>query len=190
MGELWQGIGYRPELAVLIWNYAGEVLLRLGALTTQTRRSPQIQAVQEAAKICSAKAFRFSRVCRIIKKWPRPRSSWRSVTGVSGEIDEARVILQEAVSRLGNDDYDLKARAFLRSATFEASAQRFYEALRIYSNTAPLLDNSRNLTLRGEFHHFFGTLLKKLFESEGKTDYADRGLIEFAAASFILRKQD
>jgi CheY-like chemotaxis protein len=101
-----------------------------------------------------------------------------------GTFNEARVWLQEALSRLPDSAGDLKAITLLRLATVESSAQRLSDALRINLEAAPLFDKSVNHTLKGKFHNEFGFVLRNLSAAERRSDYIDRALIEYAAASF------
>lgn len=188
MGEFWLGIGRRPELEGLNLNFRGEVLLRLGALTTQIGSSAQVQGTQEAAKDLLSESISIFESLANNARIAEAQIELAVCYWRLGEMDEARVVLQEAINGIDDNDYDLKAHALLRSATFEGSARRYYEALRIYSTTARLVDKSSNPTLRGKFHHLFGTLLKKLNDSEDRADYADRALIEFAAASIYFEE--
>lgn len=50
MGELWQGVGYRPVLDGLEQETEAEVLLRVGVLTGWIGSSRQIEGTQERAK--------------------------------------------------------------------------------------------------------------------------------------------
>jgi tetratricopeptide (TPR) repeat protein len=70
----------------------------------------------------------------------------------------------------------------------EKAAMRDREALRIYRKAAPQFDLSTNHALKGKFHNNYGILLRGLGLSEGREDYVDTALVEFAAASFHYEK--
>jgi CheY-like chemotaxis protein len=93
-------------------------------------------------------------------------------------------VFGEALSRLGDDDDDLKAVALLRSAAVEKVSNRLSDALRLLTEAAPLFEASSNHTVRGRFHNEFGTVLKNLGAVERQSDYIDRALIEYTAASY------
>ena len=50
LGELWQGLGKRPNLERLDQRTAADVLLRIGALTGYVGSTKQIEGSQELAK--------------------------------------------------------------------------------------------------------------------------------------------
>jgi two-component system chemotaxis response regulator CheY len=88
------------------------------------------------------------------------------------------------VSRqLADTDSEIRAVASIRLAIVERWAKRFTDALRIYTDTAPLFEKS-NHSLRGRFHIGFANVLLILSEVEGREDYRDRALVEYSAASF------
>jgi len=101
-----------------------------------------------------------------------------------GAFGEARVLLQEALSQFEDSYNDLKAVTLLRLATVEEVTFRLCDALRLLTEAAPLFASSSNHTIIGRFHNEFGTVLKNLGAVEERSDYIDRALIEYAAASY------
>lgn len=61
---------------------------------------------------------------------------------------------------------------------------RLSDALGLLTKAAPLFEKSNKQTLKGRFHNEFGTVLKNLGAVEFRSDYIDRALIEYAAASY------
>ncbi len=107
-----------------------------------------------------------------------------------GALDEARVMLREALASLAdiNINSHVKAVGVLRSAIVEQSAKRFYEALQILYDATALFERVNNDVLKGKFHHELGTVLKDLGAAEQREDHLDRALIEFTAASFYFEQ--
>ena len=101
-----------------------------------------------------------------------------------GGFDDARVLLNEALTQLDDSDGDLKAITLLRLATVEEVSFRSSDALRLLTEAFPLFAASKNHTIQGRFHNEFGTVLKNLGAVEQREDYIDRALIEYAAASY------
>ncbi|HKP35231.1 MAG TPA: response regulator [Pyrinomonadaceae bacterium] len=62
----------------------------------------------------------------------------------------------------------------------ETDAGHLNEALRLYDEALPILDQSDDHVLKGAFHSNFA----RLFRRFGRTEGIDRALIEYAAASF------
>lgn len=189
MGELWQGVGERPELEGLDQVVSAEVLLRAGALTADIGSCRQVEGVQETAKNLISEALLLFE--NLGKKEGVAEAQieiavcyWRE-----GAFDEARVMLQEALTKLGGDrESDLKSVAMLRSVLVETSAQRFHHALHIATEAAPLVEKSTNDVLKGKFHYGFGMLLKKLGTADSCEEYVDRAFIEYAAASYYFEQ--
>lgn len=188
MGELWQPVGEQRRLEDLNPRIRAEVLLRSGSITTNIGSSTPIPGTQEIAKNLLSESLTIFEALRDQEKMAEAQIEIAVCYWRSGAFDEARVMLQLALVRLVDGNCDLRATALLRSAIVEGSSKRFYEALRIYGDAAPLVEKSANLILRGKFHHFFGTLLRKLGEAEQRLDYIDRALIEYAAASFYFEE--
>lgn len=185
LGELWQGVGARPCVDNLGDERAvGEVLLRAGALTGWIGSSEQIQGAQEAAKdLLSESAALFERLGdgggAAEAQTELAYCYWRE-----GAFDEARVILGEVLHRLGEGDAERRAVAVLRRAIVEASAKRYNDALHILTEGAPLFETSATHALQGKFHNELANVLSYLSIAERRRDYADRALVEYAAAGF------
>ncbi|MBV9924104.1 MAG: response regulator [Acidobacteria bacterium] len=105
-----------------------------------------------------------------------------------GAFDEARVILTQALDKILGEDTDLKAIALLRLAMVEEVTFRLSDALRLLTEAAPLFEKSNKQTIKGRFHNEFGTVLKNLGAVEFRSDYIDRALIEYAAASYHFER--
>jgi len=108
---------------------------------------------------------------------------WRA-----GAYDEARVTLQKAVADFDERDVEQRAIALIWKAEVERASQRLNEALRVYSQTAPLFDEVNDHFLTAHFHHGFANVLNQLSSAEHRDDYVDQALIEYTAASFHLSK--
>jgi tetratricopeptide (TPR) repeat protein len=62
--------------------------------------------------------------------------------------------------------------------------ENFKDALRIHTAAIPLVEASGNPSLRGRFHVNFALILRNLASAEDRSEYLDRALIEYTAASF------
>lgn len=184
MGELWQGVGLRPVLEGLNQATAAEVLLRAGVLSGWLGCVKQIEGAQEDAKNLINESIRSSEELRQTEKIAEGQMELGYCYWREGAFDEARVVLNEALSQLTNKAGDLKAITLLRSAAVEKVSNRLNDALHILMEAAPLFEASSNHTLKGRFHNEYGTVLKNLGKAERRDDYIDRALIEYAAASY------
>ena len=184
MGELWSRVGERPILNDLDSATAAEVLLRVGALTGWIGSAKQVQGLQELAKnLISESITRFSEVSNV-KKIAEAQMELAPCYWREGALDEARVVLQESLGQTDEKDGDLRANILLRLATIEEVTLRLSDALHLLIEAAPLFSVSLNHNIKGRFHNEFGTVLKNLGTAEHRSDYIDRALIEYAAASY------
>ncbi|MFN2453038.1 MAG: response regulator [Pyrinomonadaceae bacterium] len=184
LGELWQVIGARPVLDNLDQATAAEVLLRAGVLTGYIGSAKQIAGTQETAKDLISESITLFEALQSAEKVAEAQTDLAYCYWREGAFDEARVLLQEALSRLTDANIEQKAVALLRSAIVERSAKRFNDALRIHIEAAQLFEKSDNHALNGKFHAGFATVLMFLGQVEYRADYIDRALIEYAAASY------
>jgi tetratricopeptide (TPR) repeat protein len=185
LGDLWQGVGVRPRLEQLGDKSAlGEVLLRVGALTGWIGSSEQIQGAQEKAKDLLSESI------GIFERLDDSAHAAEAQTELAycywreGAFDEARVILTEVLRRLSQDDLERRAVAILRLAIVESSAKRYNDALRILMEAAPVFEASVTHAIRGKFYNELANVLNYLSVAERRPDYADRALVEYAAAGF------
>ncbi len=184
MGELWPRFGERPVLDGLDKVTAAEVLLRVGVLTGWIGSVRQIEGAQEKAKNLISESISGFEPTGLTPKIAEAQMELGHCYWREGSVNEARVWLQEALSRLHDSVGDLKAITLLRLATVESSARRLSDALRINIEAAPLFEKSTNHNLQGKFHNEFGFVLRNLGAAERRDDYIDRALIEYAAASY------
>lgn len=184
LGELWQRIDERPNLEGLAEEIQAEILLRVGVLTGWVGSARQIEEAQETAKNLITESATISEQLGDTEKVDEAQTELAYCYWRQGAFDEARAILQELSERLADNKGRIKPVALLRSGIVECSAQRYHDALRIYTEIAPLFEGSDSNSLRGKFHNEFGIVLDILGTSEKRGDYIDRAFIEYTAASF------
>ncbi|HYN86048.1 MAG TPA: tetratricopeptide repeat protein [Pyrinomonadaceae bacterium] len=183
-GELWPGVNARPSVKGLGRRAAAEVLLRAGALTGWIGSVAQTAGAQEEAKNLITEGMTVFEELRDDEKVAESRVELAVCYWRTGALDEARVMLRDALDLLAGDDGDVKALALLRGAAVEKAANRLKDALRLLTEAAPLFGRSENHTLKGRFHNELAQVLHGLAVDERRGDYVDRALIEYAAASY------
>ena len=165
-----------------------ELLLRCGTLTGWLGNLKQVKGAQEAAKdLIGESLSRFEQQGRVLRA-AEARTELAYCYWREGAFDEARVLLQEVIEGLGEDGSELRLVALLRKALVESSATRFSDSLRILLDAAPLFDASNNHALKGRFHNELAYNFQSLGSSENRSDYTDRALVEFTAASFHFER--
>lgn len=182
LAEFWSGLGERPNVAGLTDRSAGEVIMRAGVLTSCLGYVRQIEGTQEAAKNLLSESQRIFEDLGDVAKVAEAVCEIGLCYWRAGENDNARVMLREAIGRVGDLDDEVKALAVLRLAVVESSASNYHSALNILTENARLFERDDNPSLRGSFHVNLASTLKNLGEIERNSEYTDRALIEYAAA--------
>jgi CheY-like chemotaxis protein len=184
LGGLWQQVGERPQLAGLDERTAGEVLLRAGVLVGWIGSTRAVAGAQERAKNLITESIEVFKSLNDQLKTAEAQTDLAYCYWREGAFDEARIVLQDALARLGDEDSYQKAVALLRSAMVERSSLRYSDALRIHERNAPIVAAVGSDALKGKFHNELAMVLEILGHAEHRADYVDRALIEYAAASF------
>lgn len=100
-----------------------------------------------------------------------------------GVFNNSHDMQGKAVMQQTDKTGDLKAVALLRSAAVERAGERLNDALRLLIEAAPLFEASDNHALKAGFYNEYAQVLAELGAAEGRRDYIDRALIEYAVAS-------
>jgi len=187
--SLWPRFGEHPILKDLEQGVAAEVLLRVGVLTGFIGSSDQIADAQEQAKNLISESLDMFGAQHYRKKIAEAQTELALCYWRTGEFTEARDLLKEALSRLTTDS-ELKAKAVLRLAIVERRIANHGRALRVLTKSARLFERVNNHTLKGCYYQTLADVLENLWELEGPTDYLDRALVEYAAASYHFEEAE
>lgn len=182
LGGLWRGVGMRPNLEGLEETTAAEVLLQSGSLTGCLGTSKRAEGAQDAAKDLISEARRLFEARGLRTKVAEAEHELGVCYWRAGAFDEARVILQEAARKLGEEETELKAKVLTRSTLVEISAGRFHDALKILDEAESLFGLTSD-ALKGRWHGQRGVVLRRLGAAEGREDYFDRAIMEYTAAA-------
>jgi len=184
LGELWRRIDERPHIGGLDPHTEAEVLLRIGVIFGRIGSTRQLKDAQERAKDLISESISIFETLQDNRKVAEALIALGSCYWREGALDEARVVLKDALDRLTDDKSELKAVALLRSALVEHLSARYSDALRIHTENAPLVEASDNPALKGKFHNDLAAVLGILGAAERREDYTDRAILEYTAASF------
>lgn len=187
LSDYWPRIGELPKLTRLEPSTAAELLLRAGVLTGIIGGHRQIPDAQETAKDLITQSHSIFESRQIIGKIAEARTELAFCYWRTGQLNEARDFLTEALGLLEIDN-ELRARALLRLSMVEHAAEYDHKAFRILIKYASLFLRLNNDTLRGSYHTNLGDRLVNLAESRSNSDYIDRALIEYAAASYHFER--
>ena len=188
LGELWRGAGVRPLTEGLDNVVAAEVLLRTGSLTGWIGSFKGLSEAQEHAKNFISEAASIFEDFGLRSKVAQARVDLAVCYWREGALDEARVVLEDALSRIAGQDIVQEARALLGLAMVERRAGRFNDALRTLQQAAPLFDEITSHGQKGRFFTQLGNVLENLGRTETRPDYIDRALVEYAAASYHVEQ--
>ncbi len=183
LGEIWPGIGQRPNVEGLSERATAEVLLQTGVLSGWIGASKSIDRAQEASKDL------ISESAALFEKLGDPNRTATALADLAlcywrdGAYDDARAVLEEAAARV-EDDVQLKAKTVLRFAVIESSAGRYRNALRLLKESAHIFGEGVSHTLRGSFHNELAISLQLLGKAQNRADYIDKAILEYTAATY------
>ena len=100
MRPLWRGVGERPDTQNLLPDVAAEVLLCTGILTGWIGSRNKIKGAQEIAKNLITESISYYESQNEIKKVAQARTEIAYCYWREGEVNEARIMLHEALERL------------------------------------------------------------------------------------------
>jgi DNA-binding NtrC family response regulator/predicted negative regulator of RcsB-dependent stress response len=183
MGELWSNVGERPDVANLDKFTAAIVLLRAGAVTGFLGSARQVEGAQEIAKDLISESIVLFESLQEREKVAEAQTDLAYCYWREGAYDEARITLYDALSKLTDDNYEQKAITLLRLAVVESASTRNNDALWILTKAAPFFEAQQSDARKGNFHMMLAIVLDLLSVGEHREDYADRALVEYAAAS-------
>jgi len=184
VSEFWPDWNEPPKLDDLDEPEKAKVLLRIGALAGWLGSAHQLGGSQETAKnLITQSTEIFERLGKSARVAEAHKDLaicyWRE-----GAFDEARIHLRDALTRLNDEDTDLRSVILIWFGLVEGDAGRLHEALRRYNEAAPLLEKSEDHAVKGTFHTQFGLVFRRLAAPGNREDYIDRALLEYTAASF------
>ena len=161
-----------------------QLLLRVGSLAGCLGSAHQTGGSQETAKNLLTQSIRIFQEVGQSEGVAEAHADLALCYWREGSFDEARINVGAALSLLKNDTSELRAVALIRAGLVEADSQRLGEALRFYKEAEPLVEQSNDDALKGAFHNEFALVFRRLGLAENRSDYTDRALIEYAAASY------
>ncbi len=138
LGDLWRGIGKRPDVDGLDKATAAEVLLCAGTISGRLASAKQI-GTQEGAKDLLSESCTLFEVIGNFVKAAEARIELGHCYWLTGAYEEARIALEVALRSAGEKDAEQRALGLLRLAVVEITANRFTDALRLLNEAEPLV---------------------------------------------------
>ncbi len=182
LGDLWGGIGQRPDIDGLPPRDQAEVLLRVGALSGWLGSSSQVPGAQGFAKDLISESIRAFEELGDLEKVAEAQSDLALCYWREGAMDEARVWLGLALSNATKPGNLL--RVLVITAIIELKSSRLDEALKLLDQAAPLVEEVEDDATLGCYHMERAFVFNRL----GGADNFDRALLENTAASIHFEK--
>jgi tetratricopeptide (TPR) repeat protein len=179
----WPHFGERPQLTGLAPSVAA------GVITSAIRGKNQLPGAQESAKNLISESISIFQSLNYQPKIEEGQVELALCYWRTGELNEARDLLGETLARLKADS-EVRCRAVLRLAIVELDSSRHHESLSLLTTNSSGFEKIENDTIRGCYHLTLGNVLELLWEQEQRSDYLDRSLIEYAAASYHFEQVD
>ena len=177
LAEFWPERAIAPIVEGLDLNAAADLLLRAGALSGWLGSARQARA-QESAKDFITRSIEIYEELGDDDRVAEARSDLALCYMREGAFDEARITFKEALSKLKDEAGDLRATILIRAGIVEERAGCFADALRLYKESAPLVEESAEDALKGSLYLNLGAVYTRLAEAEGREDYRDLALIQ------------
>lgn len=183
LGDLWRGVGVRPDLTGMSTEVSAEVLLRVGAISSGLGTSRQLRGVQEAAKDLISEGWQLfdgagNEAGSVESRVELARCYWRLNC-----IDEARVMLEAVLDGLDESEAEQRGVTLLWLAVLEVSAKHFEVALKRLNEVQPLIESLPFPYLKGSFYNTRANTLKYLGKEGEREGFLDGALIDYAMAS-------
>jgi tetratricopeptide (TPR) repeat protein len=181
MRLLWRGVGTRPDTQGLQPETAANVVLCAGILTGWIGARNQIKDAQESARNLITESITYYESNNLAREAAEAWSEIAYCYWREGRVNEARIMLQEAMERLPPKGLK-RARALLKLADVEHSAARYYDALKLLTDNSAVFASIRYLPVKGSYHNELAITFRTIGTAENRPDYFQRALTEYRAA--------
>jgi tetratricopeptide (TPR) repeat protein len=183
----WPRFGERPQLTGLTPSAAADVLLRVGVITGAIGGKNQLAGAQESAKNLISESISIFQSLNSQPKIDEAQVELALCYWRTGELNEARALLEQTLSGLKADG-EVRCRAVLRLAIVDLDALRHHDSLNLLTTNSSRFEQLENDTLKGSYHVTLGIVLECLWDQDQRSDFLDRALIEYAAASYYFEQ--
>ena len=181
MGSLWRGMGMRPNTDGLFPSIEAEVLLCVGILTRWIGSRERLSELQDFARDLIGESIRFFESVHDVKKIAAARAELAYCYWWQGSLDEARILLKEALSKLTTEG-NTRANALLGLSVVEWSDSRFDESLNLLTANATLFKKISNHAIRGTYHNQLAMVLRERATASDQNQILKRALREYEEA--------
>lgn len=179
LGELWPGTGRYPDVELYPPEVAAEVLLECGSLSG-CLGAAQGKATQDSTKDILTRALEIFQAQRNQERVRDAQYELGICYWRSGAIDEARVVLAEALKEAAAEQ---RGRILIICTIVEACSGRYEEARDILLSERFFFDEASH-ALQGRWHNELAIVLRGVANAANQTSYFDKAIIEYTAAIY------
>jgi len=179
---IWR-IGERPKVDGFAPAIAAEVFLTVGIVTGWVGGRTEVKETQEEAKNLITESITYYESVGDKERMAAARSEIAFCYWRAGQMDEARILLREALEDLPSQG-TARARALLKLITIESSSLKFDVSSRILDESAAVFENISNHTIKGSYHNEIAIVLRNFARAEPakRDEYLQQALTEFEKA--------
>ena len=181
MRPFWKRFGERPNVEGLNAPMVAEVLLHVGILTRWIGSKNQISDAQDVAKDLISESITLFESLGDFLRVAAARSELAICYWWAGALDEARIMLTEALKRITTEG-NTRANALIFLAAVEWSASRYGQSLRLLTENAALFKKIPNHTIKGTYHNQLAMVLRKLVTVDNRAEYFRRIIRQYEEA--------
>jgi tetratricopeptide (TPR) repeat protein len=164
------------------------VLFCTGVLTGWIGSSNQVKDAQEIARDLISESITYYQSNGPQSKAAEAHSELAYCYWREGQVNEARIMLHEALERLPPQLELKRARALLRLVDVEHSAARHYDALKILTDNSDVFASVTHPAVKASYHNELAMTWGALGSAEKRPDYFHHALTEYRAAAHHLKK--
>lgn len=190
LGELWKGVGEKPEMINFPDYPRAELLVLIGSLTGWFGKTRRIEGYQEKAKDMIGEGVE---LFKKLGAWDRYSES-QSDLGVcfwrEGDYAAARCYYEDALEKTSPENVTVKAKILLRLVNVAISLRKYSDAVALLNEARPLIEPLDNHILKGKLHSHTALVSKLLFEEENSPDLIEKAFEEYQKASYEYRCAD
>ena len=184
LADFWPDHSDSTAFKELDLHHSAHVLLRLGASVSWLVNVPDGLGAQGSAKDFITRSIEAFDALGDSSGLAEAHKELAICYFREGSFDEARIHLGNALTLVDTEAAELRTIILISFGLVEAEAGRVHEALRLYTEAAPLLEKIGDDAVKGTFHNQMGLVFRRLATPENREDYLDRSLIEYTAASY------
>ncbi|MEZ5428633.1 MAG: helix-turn-helix domain-containing protein [Pyrinomonadaceae bacterium] len=183
LGELWGGIGEKPDLSGFSDEVKAEILIRIGALNGWLGSSRQVEGAQENAKDLIAEGIRILEALDLTAGIAEAQSELGICYWREGAYQEAEVFLNDALDKTPKNRPEICGKILLRLVNVAISTTRYQTAKELLKKASPLIEKYGDNLLLGKLYFHLGLVFNFLFEDDENPENSEKTIEYYQKAA-------